>query len=45
MRKDKMRSRAQNRMDRLNYYLLKRDVIILIKVFNTNSRLIPVIHR
>ena len=36
--------RTQNRTDELNYYLLSRDAIIIIKVFNTNSQYIPVIH-
>lgn len=38
MREDKMCSRTLNRTDKFNYYLLKTDVIILIKVFNCNSR-------
>lgn len=40
---DKMCFSTRNRTDRLNYYLLYRDAIILIKVFNTNSRYIAVV--
>lgn len=40
---DKMCFSTRNRTDRLNYYLLYRDAIILIKVFNANSRYIAVV--
>lgn len=37
-----MHLRTQNRTDRLYYCMHRRDVIILIKAFNTNSHNIPV---